>query len=190
MAQCSPNTSRGAQIASANQGPASQSLLSQPSRFRCVGGIDLQRLDVVDFHGVQALCASQVDQRAVKKSGSPKHSFVLMVIREHDKICDRACAKCQHRWKIAKSEEAKMSTSGTTRTECTSPRGIQVLTKCFQLVAINGGTEQRFHERTPPCQTVEGKRPLPQQTVQGTPQRLNDTTSVGTDGEEEEDKEL
>ena len=35
-------------------------------------------------------------------------------------------------------------------TNGTSPRGIQVLTKSFQLVAISGGSQQRFHpyERT------------------------------------------
>ena len=43
----------------------------------------------------------------------------------------QACAKCQRRWKIAKSEEAKMSISGTTRTNRTRPRGIKVLTKSF-----------------------------------------------------------
>ena len=40
-----------------------------------------------------------------------------------------------------------MSISGTTRTNDSSPRVIQVLTKSFQLVAINGGTEQRLHTK-------------------------------------------
>ena len=34
-----------------------------------------------------------------------------------------------------------MLISGTTRTNDSSPRGIQVLTKSFQLFAVNGGTE-------------------------------------------------
>ena len=40
---------------------ATQNLLSQPSRSRFAGQIDLLRPDVVDFHCVQALWASQVD---------------------------------------------------------------------------------------------------------------------------------
>ena len=93
--------------------------------------------------------------------GPPKHGLVLMVIRKHDKICDRvfleqsmpierrsgrdaqsvnAAGKLRRAMMLnSPVEEVKMSISGTTRTNGTSPRGIQVLThqelptRCRQL---------------------------------------------------------